>query len=314
MKSVTKFLAMAALAVAAFDLQPNTAAPAQPSANPPSQTGFALKRIPSSAVHHQQFGSPRLRLWESTSGNWSGYAVPSEATTVTETFSEVQGTWTVPSVIGGGSATYSATWVGLDGYNDGTVEQTGTEQDWTGQGQQNYAWFEMYPNGSYEIEAPVEVGDTINAKVQYVGETTVVVGRGRSSTTETEFVFQLTISDVTQKWTEVVPTSYTTIPTAARSSAEWVVEAPFSGDILPLADFSADPVSFSACSAISTSGTGFTGTGAISAWASDPMTMIDPEGGEATPSALLDSGTGFTVAWSGPAPTPAPPSHGHGGR
>ena len=223
-------LAVVALSAAAVDVQTNPTTPVQSGTSRLAQTDYVLKRIPSSAVHHQQTAMPRTRLWESTSGNWSGYAVPLDTSGISDTFSAVVGTWKVPAVTGSRSATYLATWVGLDGYDDGTVEQTGTEQDWTGRGQQNYAWFEMYPNGSYEILGfPVNVGDSISAQVSYVGQTTVQVRSGRTVVTKVESVFQLTIKNNTRNVSYTVPSSYTTIPTPERASAEWVAEAPIHG-------------------------------------------------------------------------------------
>jgi len=298
MKSVTRFLVAVALIAAAVGLQTSPTTPVQPSTGRLSQTGYVLKRISFSAVHHQQAGIPRIRLWESTSGNWSGYAVPLDTSGVSDTFSDVQGTWTVPTVTGKKrSTTYSSTWVGLDGYDTGTVEQIGTEQDWTGGGQQNYVWFEMYPSGAYEIEGfPVDPGDSISAQVQYVGQSNVQMGR-RRSVEESIFqltIFQLTIKNTTKNVSFSVPTSYTTVTSAARTSAEWVAEAPSSWEILPLADFGT--VSFSGCNATSTGSRGK--PEAISFWPYDPLTMIDPSGGQATPSSLLDNGTAFSVSWS----------------
>ena len=302
MKSVTRFLVAVALIAAAVGLQTSPTTPVQPSTGRLSQTGYVLKRISFSAVHHQQAGIPRIRLWESTSGNWSGYAVPLGTRGVSDIFSDVQGTWTVPTVTGNKrSTTYSSTWVGLDGYDNGTVEQIGTEQDWTGGGQQNYVWFEMYPSGAYEIEGfPVDPGDSISAQVQYVGQNNVLEGRGKSNMREgrgksvEESVFQLTIKNTTKNVSFSVPTSYTTVTSAARTSAEWVAEAPSSEEILPLADFGT--VSFSGCNATSTGSRGK--PEAISFWPYDPLTMIDPSGGQATPSSLLDNGTAFSVSWS----------------
>jgi hypothetical protein len=319
MKSVTRFLVAVALIAAAVGLQTNLTTPVQPGTSRPFQTCYVLKRIPFSAVHHQQTGIPRIRLWESTSGNWSGYAVPLEGSGVTDTFSDVQGTWTVPTVTGNKgsrSTTYSSTWVGIDGYNDGTVEQIGTEQDWTGGGQQNYAWFEIYPSGGYEIEGfPVDSGDSISAQVQYVGQSNVQGNRGRSveqsvfkrgelggrkrpangsGQSEEESVFKLTIVNITKNVSFSVPTSYTTVASASQASAEWIAEAPSSSEVLPLADFGT--VSFSGCNATSTGSRGE--PEAINFWPSDPLTMIDPSGGQATPYSLLDNGTAFSVSWS----------------
>jgi len=298
MKSVTRFLVAVALIAAAVGLQTSPTTPVQSSTSRLSQPGYVLKRISFSAVHHQQAGIPRIRLWESTSGNWSGYAVPLGTRGVSDIFSDVQGTWTVPTVTGNKrSTTYSSTWVGLDGYDNGTVEQIGTEQDWTGGGQQNYVWFEMYPSGAYEIEGfPVDPGDSISAQVQYVGQSNVQMG-GRRSVKESVFqltIFQLTIKNTTKNVSFSVPTSYTTVTSAARASAEWVAEAPSSEEILPLADFGS--VSFSGCNATSTGSRGK--PEAISFWPYDPLTMIDPSGGQAAPSSLLDNGTAFSVSWS----------------
>lgn len=285
-----RFLVAALFIGMAVELKTNQSIPVQPSASHPSQAGYVLKPIPFSAVHHQQTGMPRIRLWESTSGNWSGYAVPKEGSGISDTFSEVEGTWMVPTVTGAKrSVTYSSAWVGLDGYTSGTVEQIGTEQDWTGSKQQNYVWFEMYPSGGYEIVGfPANSGDSISAQVQYVGQTTVKGSRGK---TTVESVFQLTIINNSQKVAYTVPSSYTTTATAARSSAEWVVEAPSSSRILPLADFGT--VSFSDCLATGLSGT----LNPISSWISDPLTMVDPSGGGSVPSALSAGGTAFSVRW-----------------
>ncbi len=149
---------------------------------------FALRAIPVSAVHHS-WQVPRIRNANGSSSNWSGYAAypiaqtqsPSgggkgkgngggggKKSSSTATFSDVTGSWVVPDVIASGSdSTYSSSWVGLDGYNDGTVEQIGTEQDWSGGSAQDYAWFEMYPKFGYRIaNFPVKAGDVISAEVQ----------------------------------------------------------------------------------------------------------------------------------------------------
>jgi hypothetical protein len=292
MKNLKRILAITSFAAAAFQIPANSAAGVPSGASRPSQTAYVLKRIPFSAVHHEMTARPRMRLWESTDENWSGYAVPLETSGLSDTFSQVQGTWAIPAVTGKSrSATYSSMWVGIDGYDNGTVEQIGSEQDWTGRSQQNYVWFEMYPSAAYEIEGfPANPGDLITAEVQYVGQGTVQNGRGKSAV---ESVFQLTIKNTTRHVSYSVPTSYSTVASAARASAEWVAEAPTSGDILPLADFGS--VIFSECTATSTRSGGK--PAAVSFWPCDPLTMIDPEGGQATPSSLVD-GTAFSVTWS----------------
>jgi hypothetical protein len=293
MKILTSLLIVTAFLAAPAAPQAASISPFKTGATASSHLPFTLKRIASSAVHHGLTGAPRARFWESTSGNWSGYAVPLETSNTKDTFSEVQGTWTVPTVTGSADATYSSLWVGLDGYTSSTVEQTGSESDWTGTGQSNYVWFETYPNYAYEIENfPASPGDTISATVKYIGQETVRTGR---RTTRVEDVFQMTITNNSQKVSYTIPTSYTTIASAARSSAEWVMEAPYSGEILPLADFG--ETGFSNCEAASTHTSGKLAP--INTWIPDPLTMIDPDGGSATPSALTSNGHDFTITYTG---------------
>jgi len=295
MKGMSCFLAAAALIIAATQLQPptNPTGSVQAGTNYAAQTAYVLKPIPSSAVHHQLTGLPRIRLKESTSGNWSGYAVPLDTAKESDVFSDVQGTWKVPTVTSTGkSAAYSSTWVGIDGYDNGTVEQIGSEQDWTGSRQLNYVWFEMYPNGAYEITGfPASPGDVITAQVHYVGRVVVKANRNR---TEEESVFQLTIENVTKKASYTVPASYTTIPAPELASAEWVMEAPTGRNVLPLADFGT--VSFSNCEAASLHTDEVLSP--ISTWAADPMTMVDPSGGGAVPTSLSGGGEAFSVSWA----------------
>ena len=61
------------------------------------------------------------------STNWSGYA----ATGGSGAYTSVSGSWTEPTVTCSQTA-YSSFWVGLDGYNSNTVEQTGTDSDCSG--------------------------------------------------------------------------------------------------------------------------------------------------------------------------------------
>ncbi len=58
--------------------------------------------------------------------NWSGYAVTGSG------YTTVSGSWRVPSVAATKKNTYSATWVGIDGFSNGSLIQAGTGQDWVG--------------------------------------------------------------------------------------------------------------------------------------------------------------------------------------
>jgi hypothetical protein len=67
-----------------------------------------------------------LKNTTTQSSNWSGYATDSG------TYTSVSSSWVVPSVSCNNGTTYSSFWVGLDGYNSNSVEQTGTESDCSG--------------------------------------------------------------------------------------------------------------------------------------------------------------------------------------
>jgi len=242
-----------------------------------AQREFVLEPIPVSAFHHRQQAPPHIRNRNGTSGNWAGYAIASNLQApLSGVVSDVTGTRKVPSVgTSDSDNTYSSVWVGIDGYSDNTVEQTGTEQDMTPDGPVYYAWFEMYPKFGYRIvNFPVEPGDTISAEVRYAGNNR----------------FTLSIVNVTKD----VRFSTTQRHKAQRQSAEWIVEAPYSGGTLPLADFGT--VTLSGCSA--TLG-GSTGAISNSGWQYDAITMATHDGTvKAKPSGLSGGGAGFSVSWS----------------
>jgi hypothetical protein len=161
-----------------------------------------------SSVRH----SPDHKITNSTSTNWSGYAVTGGR------YTQVSSSWTVPAVTCSGTA-YSSFWVGLDGDTSSTVEQTGTDSDCSGSTPQYYAWYEMYPKFPVNLSQPVAPGDTMTASV-------TTDGRGG---------FTLTISDTKKGWTN---TTTARLKSAKLASAEVIAEAPSgSGGVLPLANF-----------------------------------------------------------------------------
>jgi len=242
------------------------------------------------------------------SSNWSGYAVTGAANSV----SYVAGSWVEPAASPTTSG-YSSVWVGIDGFSSSTVEQIGTEADVARGTVTYYAWYEMYP--SYMVTIPnftVKAGDSITASVQY-------------DSVHQDFV--LSIHDSTES------ESYTTTqsaPGAARSSAEWVVEAPSSNrGVLPLANFGT--VTFSNAYA-TVNGT----TGPIDnpGWQTYAINMASRSQVVAATSALTDSAapagdtpyagqvSSFTDSYDGTSPSPVtptpkpptPPHHHRGGR
>jgi len=81
----------------------------------------------------------------------------------------VKGTWTVPrSPPAVPTHTYSSIWVGIDVLLDNTVEQTGTEQDWTSDGGLLRVVRDV-PQIGYRILNFRPAGDTISAEVNYIG-------------------------------------------------------------------------------------------------------------------------------------------------
>jgi hypothetical protein len=197
----------------------------------------------------------------------------------------VTGDWVIPTVTPNSSqTTYVATWVGIDGFSDGTVEQIGTEQDCVNGVQENYAWIEFYPGPSRMIGLTVNTGDSFTASIVYEGGS----------------LFTLSITDLTTGQSY----SRTRSANAQRQSAEWVVEAPSSSEgVLPLANFGA--VNFTDAQFTGNNGTTYAidglGSGTYAA-----INLNDPKGGTANPSALLDSAypngpSSFSVAYGAPA-------------
>ena len=150
-----------------------------------------------------------------TSSNWSGYAAHNGL------YKSISASWVEPRGHCSGSGhKYSSFWVGLDGYNSGSVEQTGSEVDCKNGNPKYYSWFEMFPKFPVIFHNTVRPGDHFHGSVTYNGG-------GR---------FTLKLSDRTRGWTH---TEHKSLRSARRSSAEVIIEAPSStrGGVLPLADF-----------------------------------------------------------------------------
>lgn len=230
--------------------------------------------------------APRVWAGSSNSLNWAGYAVTASAGSV----SDVKGSWIVPAIQGTCPSTnqYSSFWVGIDGFNSNTVEQTGTDSDCRSGAPAYYAWYEFYPHPSKLISGlAVRAGDVMSAEVAYTG--------GR---------FRVTITDVS---TGASFSASAKVNAAQRSSAEWIAEAPSSsGGILPLANFGT--VSFGT----DTTGVGSTSTatvggvsGTLGSFGSNvqSITMAASSSAvKASPSSLSADGTSFSVTWKSAGP------------
>ncbi|HEU5244009.1 MAG TPA: G1 family glutamic endopeptidase [Gaiellaceae bacterium] len=220
----------------------------------------ALSASAGGATPSMWHGPVHMRT-NSTSTNWSGYAVTGGR------YTSVSSSWTQPSASCSGTA-YSSFWVGLDGDTSGTVEQTGTDADCSGATPRYYAWYEMYPKYPVNYSNTVRPGDHMSASV----------------TTNGAGSFTLTISDSTQGWSK---TTTARLRSAKLASAEVIAEAPSSsGGVLPLANFGT--VGFSGAKA---NGSVLTST----TFGLDKITMQSGSTVKAQPSSM--SSGSFSVAW-----------------
>ncbi|MCI4320206.1 MAG: G1 family endopeptidase [Thermoplasmata archaeon] len=213
------------------------------------------------------------KITSSTSGNWAGYGISGKKGSVTD----VKGTWVVPSMKGRcpSTASYSvAFWIGIDGMNSSTVEQTGMDLVCYHGTVSYYSWREFYPLPFITLTIVVHAGDKMSAEVSYQASTKV---------------FTTSLTDVTTGKTSA---HSRTFPSAVRSSAEWIVEddsgGGATGGITPYGT-----VTFrnahATISGTTASISGFTKVFAI--------TMTDSPGTDASPSGLSFGGTTFTVTW-----------------
>jgi Peptidase A4 family len=202
---------------------------------------------------------------QAKSTNWSGYAG------TTGTYASASASWTQPAGTCSRGDQYSAFWVGLDGYSDSTVEQTGSEVDCVGHTAEYYAWYEMYPSLSKNYSNTVKAGDKFTATVTYEGNNE----------------FSLYIADTTQKWSH---TTTATLAGAARSSAEVIVEAPCctsGGGVLPLTDFGT----------MSFTGSTANGSAIGSAGGMTEIVMVDSAGHDKDTISALSGGESFSATW-----------------
>jgi hypothetical protein len=272
-----------------------SSSPAQVPSGPPASPETA-QRAPRQHGPMQLLGrGPKNTV---TSGNWSGYAVTGTS------FTQALGSWIVPAVdCSVTPSTYSSFWVGIDGYSDSTVEQTGTDSDCSGGTPTYYAWYEFYPQPSfYACERGrnqpacalknLTPGDVMQASVTFTPGRLAAFAPNLGT-------YTVTITDVTTGATFTT----TALGNDQRSSVEWIAEAPsLSTGVVPLADFGT--VSFGVDST-SVANTNYATEGAgnsmpISSFGSSVQEIVMASGGtnEAVPSALSTDGTSFTVTWS----------------
>jgi len=244
-------LVVAAIAVAASGLPLATAATA---------TAPAIShrpRIPGPQVHNAGWSA----------SNWSGYAKSGSYTSATAS-------WVVPSVSSTRSASYSSAWVGIDGFTNSSLIQTGTESDWYN-GKAHYnAWWEILPAAETPITSfSVRPGDVMTANIAKVS--------GSSWT--------ITIKDSSNGGSFTTTQNYS----GPGASVEWIEEAPtVGGRVATLAHYSSpdlfDP--------------GTANGGSPGLTAADGGVMVQKRVQVSTPSLPDSDGDGFNMSYGATAP------------
>ncbi|MGD0604157.1 MAG: G1 family glutamic endopeptidase [Streptosporangiaceae bacterium] len=151
--------------------------------------------------------------------NWSGYVDSASP----GTFTTVSASWRVHAVVCGQEQRFAAFWVGLDGWNDSTVEQDGTLAYCFEGKPSYYTMWEMFPNNVVVVGSTVAPGDLIKASVTVTGGTS----------------YTLSLTDASNP-ADSFATTQTCVPagTCQNSTAEWIAERPVTNiGVSPLASF-----------------------------------------------------------------------------
>jgi hypothetical protein len=205
--------------------------------------------------------------------NWSGYA---DTATTAQTFTKVSGAWTTPSVTCSAEDQITSNWVGLDGFNNSTVEQLGTFS-WCYQAKPVYfTWYEMYPKGTTEVGKTLKPGDKIAASVTRTGTS-----------------YALKLTDSTTSGNNISVTKTCALATCTDTSAEWVSERPsFSTGIVPQAHYNAFKITSGAQTSSGKPGTIASGPGV------NAVTMVDSEDVyNLNTVSSLTGGNSFSTTW-----------------
>jgi hypothetical protein len=203
---------------------------------------------------------------------WSGYMVASDMQNRSPIVSSVSASWVVPEVNPSENSTFSGVWVGIGGYGEETLIQTGTEQEYFNGKAVYYAWYELLPDYLVRIRSiHVQPGDTMTASISLVNE---------NSNTWSIKIRDVTRDEQFQK---------TVVYNSSRFSAEWIVERPkVDGEVSTLADFG--NVTFTECKATVNGVAGVIGNFSYS-----QLVMHEGDTPLVSVSPLNGDGSGFTV-------------------
>lgn len=214
-----KYTLWSASAMVAVGLMSVMATPAMAAGRHTSYThpGVTIKNLPRMTVNpgtqssHGKSSGPSNYGWSAS--NWSGYAVTGS------NYNQMSGQWTVPAVTSSSGSSYSSSWIGIDGFNNSDLIQTGTEQDYVNGHAQYDAWWEILPAAETVIPSMVvKPGDKMSADIQNEGG-------GQ---------WKVTLTDVTENESFSTTQNYS----GPGTSAEWIQEAPeVGGRIATLANY-----------------------------------------------------------------------------
>jgi hypothetical protein len=180
-----------------------------PAPTPSGTTTTTATSTPTTATSTTSSSSPTIE--QSTSANWSGYAL------VGGPFTSASGTFTVPSL--GSDATCStdeSQWVGIDGVQNTDLIQAGVQETETSNGDCGLndsppepftvAWYEVLPDHPSEVPLTMNVnpGDTVAVSISSLSSG-----------------WQVDVDDVSSNVSQSVTVQYS----GPATSAEWVSEA-----------------------------------------------------------------------------------------
>lgn len=224
-----------------------------------------------SVVHRPRIPveAPRGAGWASS--NWSGYALSGSG------YGAITGEWIVQAVVPSSRPSYSSQWVGIDGFNNSSLIQTGTESDYYNGSAHYRAWWEILPAAETVIRGiNVLPGHRMMASITH-------------DTGNTWTIFIMDTSTGQQ---------FTTIQTytGPQTSAEWIEEAPtVGGRVATLANYG-----------LATFDPGTVNGGNPMLADADRGVMIQKRVHVSTPSVADDDTDGFNMQFG--SSTPAPPA------
>jgi hypothetical protein len=230
----------------------------------------ATTRAAAARFHHPRIPGHALRNAGWSSSNWSGYAKSSG------TYTSATARWVVPSVAPTQGSTYSSAWVGIDGFNNSSLIQTGTEADYHNGAAHYNAWWEILPAAETRISSiTVHPHDVMSASI----------------TKNSGSNWTITITDTTTSKSFSTVKSYT----GPGTSVEWIEEAPtVGGHVATLAHYSSpdkfDPGTANGVNPHLT--------------ASDGGIMVQKRKQVSTPSKPDSDTDGFNMAYGSTAPNP----------